>query len=81
MNLKGMHICVFRPGYDFEKAKKMYPENLIFIEGKDEDISSTLIRKAIREKDNKTIVELTSKEIADFIEDEDIFQRENSNNF
>ena len=81
MNLKDIHICVFRPGYDVEKAKKMYPENLIFVEGKDEDISSTLIRKLIRENNKKTIVELTSKEIADYIEDIDIFQKENINNF
>ena len=73
-------VCVFRPGYDVEKVKEMYPENLIFVEGKDEDISSTLIRKAIREKDEKIINELTSKEIVDYIKNNDIFNKAIDNN-
>ena len=34
MHLKSEQICIYRPGYDLDLAKKMYPENLIFIEGK-----------------------------------------------
>ena len=74
--LKEEHICIFRPGYDTELAKKMYPKNLIFVEGKDEDISSTSIRKALRENNDKIINELTSKEIADYIKNNDIFNNE-----
>ena len=73
MPLNNEHICIYRPGYDIDKAKEMYPNNLIFIEGKDEDISSTLLRKAIREKDDKIINELTSKEVVDYIKNNDIF--------
>lgn len=73
IHFKDEHICVFRPGYDIDLVKKLYPENLIFVEGKDEDISSTLIRKAIREKNEKIIKELTSKEIVDYIKKNDIF--------
>ena len=62
-HLKDIQICIFRPGYDFDKVRKKYPHNLIFVEGKDEDISSTLIRKAIRENNDKIISKLTSKEI------------------
>ena len=32
MHLKSEQICIYRPGYDLDLAKKMYPENLIFIE-------------------------------------------------
>ena len=74
IKLKDTHICIIRPGYDIEKVKNMYPQNLIFIEGKDIDISSTSIRKAIRENDEKTINELTSKEIFDYIKNNDIFK-------
>ena len=74
MYLKDEHICIIRPGYDVDKVKKLYTENLIFIEGKDEDISSTKIRKAIRENDEKTIIELTSKEIVDYIKNNNIFE-------
>jgi nicotinic acid mononucleotide adenylyltransferase len=74
IQLKDEHICIFRPGYDFDKVKKLYPENLIFVEGKDEDINSTSIRKAIRENDEKIINELTFKEIVDYIKSNDIFK-------
>ena len=81
MNLKDEHICVFRPGYDIDLVKKIYPQNLIFVEGKDEDISSTLIRKAIRENNEKIVNELTCKEIVDYIKNNDIFDnKKNSNN-
>ena len=71
--LNDEHICVFRPGYDINKAKEMYPNNLIFVEGSEEDVSSTLLRKAIREKDEKIINEFTSKEVVDYIKNNDIF--------
>ena len=73
IGFKDEHICIFRPGYDIDLVKKLYPENLIFVEGKDEDISSTLIRKAIREKNDKIINELACKEIFDYIKNNDIF--------
>lgn len=74
--LNDEHICIYRPGYDLNKAKEMYPNNLIFVEGNEEDISSTLLRKAIREKDEKIINELTSKEVVDYIKNNDIFDNE-----
>ena len=73
IHLDDTYICIFRPGYDIDKVKNLYPKNLIFVEGKDEDISSTLIRKAIRNNDEKTINEFTSKEIVDYIKNNDIF--------
>ena len=66
-------ICIFRPGYDINEVKKMYPKNLIFVPGKDLDISSTSIRKAIRECNEKIINELTCKEVADYIKNNNIF--------
>ena len=51
----------------------MYPKNLIFVPGKDLDISSTSIRKAIREGNEKIINELTFKEVADYIKNNNIF--------
>ena len=74
--LKDDHICICRPGYDTELAKKIYPKNLIFVEGKEEDINSTSIRKAIRENNDVIINELTCKEIADYIKNNDIFNNE-----
>ena len=71
--LNDEHICVFRPGYDIEIIKKKYPENLMFVEGNDEDISSTLLREAIRENDEENIINLTSKEIVQYIKNNDIF--------
>ena len=73
VKVRGQHVCIYRPGYDINIAKSMYPENLIFIEGSNEDISSTLIRNAIRIKDEKTISQMTSKEIIDYIKKNDIF--------
>lgn len=75
IHLKDIHICVFRPGYDIDKVRKKYPHNLIIVEGKDEDISSTLLRKAIRENNDKIINELTSKEIVDYIKNKNIFEK------
>ena len=73
VRVRGQHICIYRPGYDINTAKNMYPENLIFIEGSNDDVSSTLIRNAIRFKDEKTISQMTSKEIIDYIKKNDIF--------
>ena len=67
-------VCVLRPGYDAEEVRKLHPEKLIFVGGTEEEISSTLLRKAIREKDGKTVGELTSKEVVMYIEKNDIFQ-------
>ena len=72
-NLKDEQICIFRPGYDIELVRKKYPKNLIFVEGNDEDVSSTSIRKAIRENNDKLVNELTNKEIADYIKNNNIF--------
>ena len=75
--LRDEHICICRPGYDVNKIKEMYPKNLIIIEGKDEDISSTKIRKAMRENDENIINELTCKEIVDYIKNnKNIFEQE-----
>ena len=71
--LEDEHICIFRPGYDINKIKEIYPKNLILIEGSNEDISSTKLRKAIRENDEKIINELTCKEISDYIKNNYIF--------
>ena len=71
--LNNEHICIYRPGYDIKVVQKMYPKNLIFVEGTDEDISSTLIRKAIRENDTKTISKLTDKVICEYIKNNNIF--------
>ena len=73
MHLKSEQICIYRPGYDLEMAKKMYPENLIFIEGNNQDISSTQIRKAIRDKDEKKINELMCEEMISYINNNQIF--------
>ncbi len=76
-NLKDIQICVFRPGYDIDEIKKKYPTNLIFVEGKDEDISSTVIRAAIRKNDEETIINLTSKDVFQYIKNNDIFNENN----
>ena len=73
MHLKSEQICIYRPGYDLDLAKKMYPENLIFIEGNNQDISSTQIRKAIRDKDEKLINELMCEEMISYIKNNQIF--------
>lgn len=73
--LEDEHICIFRPGYDINKIKEIYPKNLILIEGSNEDISSTILRKAIRENDEKKINELTCKEISDYIKNTYIFHQ------
>ena len=78
VRVRGQHICIYRPGYDINSAKSMYPENLIFIEGSNDDVSSTLIRNAIRFKDEKTISQMTSKEIIDYIKKNDIFTNYNN---
>ena len=51
----------------------MYPEGLIFVEGNSEDISSTQIRKAIRDKDEKAINELMCEEEISYIKNNQIF--------
>ena len=73
MELKSEQVCIYRPGFDLNEAKTLYPKNLIFVEGNDEDISSTQIRKAIREKDDKAIKELMSGEIIEYINRNEIF--------
>ena len=79
-HLKDVHICVCRPGYDINEVKKYYQENIIFVEGSDENISSTKLRKAIREKDEKLINEITSQEVVDYINKNNIFNERESNN-
>jgi nicotinic acid mononucleotide adenylyltransferase len=69
----GQDVCIYRPGYDINTVKNLYPKNLIFIEGSNDDVSSTLIRNAIRLKDEKTISQMTSKEIIDYNKKNDIF--------
>ena len=71
--LKDEEVCIFRPGYDTELVKRKYSQNLIFVKGRDEDINSTSIRKAIREKNDIIIKELTCKEVAGYIKNNDIF--------
>lgn len=73
LNLKSEQICIYRTGYDLPTVKKMYPKNLIFIENNDEDISSTKIRKAIRDEDEIAIKELMSEEIIKYIKNNQIF--------
>lgn len=77
IDLEDEHICIFRPGYDIDLVKERYPKNLYFVEGKNEDISSTSLRKAIREKNEEIINELTSKEVVDYIRNNDIFNNDN----
>ena len=74
VRLKSEQVCIYRPGYDLDLAKKMYPKNLIFVEGNEEDISSTKIRKAIRENDDKAINELMSEDIVEYVKNNNIFQ-------
>lgn len=73
VKVRGEHICIYRPGYDINIVKNMYPEKLIFIEGSKDYISSTLIRNTIRLKDEKTISQMTTKEIINYIKNNDIF--------
>ena len=72
-HLNDEHICIYRPGYDINIVKKYYQENLIFVEGSEEVISSTKLRKAIKDKDEKLINELTSQEVVDYINKNNIF--------
>ena len=72
--LKSEQVCIYRPGYDLNMVKNMYPKNLIFVEGNNEDISSTKIRKAIRDKDNDAINELMPKDIVEYIKNNNIFE-------
>ena len=74
MQLKSEQVCIYRPGYDLELAKQMYPNDLIFVEGNSEDISSTQIRKAIREKDEETIKKLMDEEMIEYIKNNQIFE-------
>ena len=73
MDLKSEQVCIYRPGYDLNAAKEMYQKNLIFVEGNNEDISSTKIRKAIRDNDENAIKELMSEEIREYIKNNQIF--------
>lgn len=73
LNLKSEQICIYRPGYNLNAVKKIYQKNLLFIEGNKDDISSSKIRKAIREKDENIIKELMSKEIIEYINTNNLF--------
>ena len=73
IHLISEQVCIYRPGFDLEAVKKMYPEGLIFVEGNSEDISSTQIRKAIRDKDEKAINELMCEEEISYIKNNQIF--------
>ena len=73
MNLKSEQVCIYRPGYDLNTAKAMYQKNLIFVEGNNEDISSTKIRKAIRDNDQNAIKELMCDEEREYIKNNQIF--------
>ena len=73
MNLKSEQVCIYRPGYDLNTAKAMYQKNLIFVEGNNEDISSTKIRKAIRDNDQSAIKELMCDEEREYIKNNQIF--------
>ena len=79
MKLKSEQVCIYRPGYDLEKAKQMYPTNLIFVEGNTEDISSTQIRKAIRENDQEAIKKLMPEDLIEYIENNQIFKENKEN--
>ena len=76
VSLLSEQICVYRPGYDLDTVKKMYTKDLIFVEGKNEDISSTQIRRAIRDQDEKAINELVSEEIKSYIKNNQIFEED-----
>jgi len=70
-------VCIYRPGYDLNEAKKLYTKDLIFVEGNDEDISSTQIRKALRDNDEKSINELMTEDVIDYIKNNNIFEYNN----
>ena len=70
-------VCIYRPGYDLNEAKKLYTKDLIFVEGNDEDISSTQIRKALRDNDEKSINELMTEDVVDYIKNNHIFEYNN----
>lgn len=74
ISLKSEQVCIYRPGYDLDSVKKMYTENLLFVEGNDDDISSTKIRKAIRDNDQETIKTLMSEDLIEYINNNRIFQ-------
>lgn len=73
IKLKSEQVCIYRPGYDLNEAKKLYTKDLIFVEGNDEDISSTQIRKALRDNDEKSINELMTEDVIDYIKNNHIF--------
>jgi nicotinic acid mononucleotide adenylyltransferase len=77
IQLKSEQVCIYRPGYDLNEAKKIYTKDLFFVEGNDEDISSTKIRKALRNNDEKTINELMSKDVVEYIKNNNIFEYNN----
>jgi len=70
-------VCIYRPGYDLNEAKKLYTKDLIFVEGNDEDISSTQIRKALRDNDEKSINKLMTEDVIDYIKNNNIFEYNN----
>ena len=74
IELKSEQVCIYRPGFDLDLAKNLYKKDLIFVEGNNDDISSTKIRKAIRDKDEKSIHELMCEEMVTYIKNYQIFE-------
>ena len=75
-NFGNGYVCVYRPGYDFEKFKNSGKyENFIFVEDKGEDISSTKIREAIRKNDMEAIKGMTSNDVLEYIKNNNIFEK------
>ena len=74
INLGNGYVCVYRPGYEFEKFKNSGNYNYIFVEDKGEDISSTKIREAMRRNDMETIKGMTSNDVMKYIKNNNIFE-------
>ena len=74
INLGNGYVCVYRPGYEFEKFKNSGKYNYIFVEDKGEDISSTKIREAMRRNDMETIKGMTSNDVMKYIKNNNIFE-------
>ena len=77
IKLKSEQVCIYRPGFDLNDVKKIYTKGLIFVEENDEDINSTKIRKALRDNDEKKINELMSKDVVEYIKNNNIFEYNN----
>ena len=77
IKISDLHICIYRPGFDIEEAKKLYPENMIFVEGNHDETCSTTIRKALRENNDDVIKELVSEDVFNYLKNNDIFINNN----